>query len=84
MKTVTLHQAKAHLSSLLNEVEAGEEIVVTRHGRPVARILAVGEPRRPRQAGAWRSSPAWDGFVYDHTVVAPLTEAELEAEGWNG
>ncbi len=84
MKTVSVYQAKAHLSSLLNEVEAGEEIVVTRHGRPVARIQGVGAPRRPREAGAWRSSGAWEGFVYDHAIFAPLTEAELEAEGWNG
>ena len=47
MVTVNLAQAKAHLSELLDKVEAGEEIVVTRHGRPVARILATGQPRQP-------------------------------------
>lgn len=38
MRTVSLAEAKAHLSELLNSVEAGEEIVVTLHGRAVARV----------------------------------------------
>lgn len=47
MVTVNLAQAKAHLSELLDKVEAGEEIVVTRHGRPVARILAAVRLKQP-------------------------------------
>lgn len=47
MVTVTLVQAKARLSELLDKVEAGEEVVVTRHGRAVARILSAVHPRQP-------------------------------------
>ena len=47
MLTVTLAQAKAQLSELLNKVEAGEEVVVTRRGKPVARILAVPKKLEP-------------------------------------
>jgi len=47
MVTVSLAQAKAHLSDLLDKVEAGEEVVVTRHGRAVARILAALRPKQP-------------------------------------
>ncbi len=47
MVTVSLAQAKAHLSALLDKVEAGEEIVVTRHGRAVARILSACRPKQP-------------------------------------
>lgn len=47
MVTVSLVQAKAHLSELLDKVEAGEEVVVTRHGRAVARILSALHPKRP-------------------------------------
>ncbi len=47
MLTVNLAQAKAHLSELLDKVEAGEEIVVTRHGRAVARILSASRARQP-------------------------------------
>ncbi|MGH7049120.1 MAG: type II toxin-antitoxin system Phd/YefM family antitoxin [Acetobacteraceae bacterium] len=47
MVTVSLVQAKAHLSELLDKVEAGEEVVVTRHGRAVARILPAAHPKQP-------------------------------------
>jgi len=45
--TVNLAHAKAHLSELLDKVEAGEEVVVTRHGRAVARILSVVRKKQP-------------------------------------
>jgi prevent-host-death family protein len=49
METISLAEAKAHLSDLLNRVEAGEEIIITRHGRPVARVSPA---ERPKQAPA--------------------------------
>ncbi len=47
MVTVNLAHAKAHLSELLDKVEAGEEIVITRHGRPVAHISPAARPKQP-------------------------------------
>jgi prevent-host-death family protein len=47
MVTVSLAQAKARLSELLDKVEAGEEVVVTRHGRVVARISPAAKPKKP-------------------------------------
>lgn len=44
MHSVSVAEAKAHLSELLNQVEAGEEIVITRRGQPVARLKAVDQP----------------------------------------
>jgi prevent-host-death family protein len=38
MSTVTLAEAKTHLSDLLRRVEAGEEVIITRRGQPIARI----------------------------------------------
>jgi len=46
--TVGAYQAKTHLSRLLEEVEAGGEVIVTKHGRPIARIVPIDEPRRSR------------------------------------
>jgi prevent-host-death family protein len=40
-KTVGAYQAKTHLSELLEKVEAGEEIVITKHGSPVAKLVPV-------------------------------------------
>jgi prevent-host-death family protein len=47
MVTVNLAEAKAHLSELLDKVEGGEEVVITRHGRPVAHLSAVSRPLQP-------------------------------------
>jgi prevent-host-death family protein len=41
MKTVNMHQAKTQLSKLVEEVEHGEEVVIARAGRPVARLVGV-------------------------------------------
>ena len=46
MKNITIVEAKSRFSALLAEVEAGEEIAVTRHGKVIARLV----PDRPRVA----------------------------------
>ena len=48
MRTVGTFEAKTHLSTLLEQVERGEEIVITRHGRAVARLVPVGAVSRAR------------------------------------
>ena len=47
MATVSVAEAKAKLSELLDKVEAGEEIVITRHGKPVAKLTATVQPKKP-------------------------------------
>jgi prevent-host-death family protein len=63
MRTVSVAEAKAHLSELLNAVEAGEEIVITRHGRAVARVSPPEKPKQPlplkRLAALRKALPAW-------------------------
>jgi prevent-host-death family protein len=53
-RQVNVHAAKTHLSRLLEEVEAGEEIVVARAGRPIARLVPFSAEQEPRQPGLWR------------------------------
>jgi prevent-host-death family protein len=50
-RTVNIHEAKTHLSKLLARVEAGEEIVVARDGRPIAKIVRLSERPRRRKPG---------------------------------
>jgi prevent-host-death family protein len=61
--TVSLAQAKALLCELLNRVEAGEEVVITRRGKPVAHIRPAGLPKEPlpiEKLAAFRARmPAW-------------------------
>jgi len=66
MVRVNLAQAKAHLSELLDQVEGGEDVVITRHGKPVAHLSPVAQPKQPLRSLAkfrakmprWRSASA--------------------------
>jgi prevent-host-death family protein len=51
MKTVTIHEAKTHLPRL---IAAGEEVIIARNGRPMARLVPIPERACDRQPGQWR------------------------------
>ena len=51
MKTVNIHEAKTHLSRLVEEVNAGEEIVIAKAGKPQARLVPLRPERKPRKLG---------------------------------
>ena len=48
MSQVNIHEAKTHLSRLLQQVEAGEEVVIARAGKPVARLVPLQQPAARR------------------------------------
>jgi prevent-host-death family protein len=81
MRTINVHEAKSTLSALLVQVEQGEEVVIARNGRPVAKLTRITPPSH-REPGSWRTLPGWEAFRYDSAVLAPLTDADLAAEGW--
>jgi prevent-host-death family protein len=74
METVNIHEAKTHLSRLVERVTAGEEIIIARSGRPVARLVPYVEhgPRRTfgRMRGKIRIADDFD---------APLPDDVLES-----
>jgi prevent-host-death family protein len=72
MESVNVHEAKTHLSRLLERVEAGEEIILARNGKAVAMLVPVRRaPRRPGgMKGRIRISRDFD---------APLPEAIAKA-----
>ena len=72
MKTATVANAKAHLSSLLADVEAGEVVVLTRHGRPIARL--VPEPETAC------NSDVLEAWVASGPVTPGITVAELREQ----
>lgn len=47
MDSVTVAQAKTHLSKILKQVQGGELVTITRRGRPVATIQGIQRPRQP-------------------------------------
>ena len=76
MVTVNVHEAKTNLSRLLAQVEAGEDVVIARNGKPVARLVEY-QPRGKRQFGAWKDRISIDDSFFD-----PLPEEELAL--WEG
>ena len=52
MKKVNIHEAKTHLSRLVEDVAAGEEVIIAKAGKPVARLVPFEKPAQPRTPGA--------------------------------
>ena len=79
MGTVNVHEAKTHLSRLLAEVEAGQEVTIARNGKPVARLVPCTS-RGVRQFGSMKGNKAWEEL--GELVLQPLPEEELAL--WEG
>jgi len=54
MHTFNIHQAKSQLSKLIELAEGGDEVIIARAGKPVARLVAYQEGKGPREGGQWR------------------------------
>jgi prevent-host-death family protein len=54
MKVVNIHEAKTTLSQLLESVLAGEDVVISKAGTPLARIIPYHNPKKPRSPGIWK------------------------------
>jgi prevent-host-death family protein len=54
VETVNIHEAKTHLSRLVERAERGEEIIIARSGRPVARLVPLEDVEKPRVFGRMR------------------------------
>ncbi len=61
---VSVAEAKNHLSELLRSVEEGEQVIITRNGKPVAQLVAAPPERRVVKFGTMRGKiqlkPGWD------------------------
>jgi prevent-host-death family protein len=69
---VNIHEAKTHLSRLLERVQLGEEVVIAKAGRPIAKLVKiqpVGKRKFGTAAGTIKFTPGWD---------APMTDEEFE------
>jgi len=77
MKTVNIHEAKTQLSRLIERVIAGEEVVIAKAGRPVARLVPAKTSRKPRKPGRMKGK-----IKFDDAFFEPLPEEELRR--WEG
>jgi prevent-host-death family protein len=55
MERITLTYAKANLSEILDRVQAGEALAITRHGKPVAHLTPTAKPRKRIDAARLRA-----------------------------
>ena len=77
MPTINIHAAKTHLSRLVERAAAGEEIVIAKAGKPIARLVALDRTPAARKPGLWQGR-VWVSEEFD----APLPERVLkEFEG---
>jgi len=79
---VNMHEAKTHLSRLVERAAAGEEIVIAKAGKPVAKLVAVnGEKPEPRQPGFWIGqiwlADDWDSDEFNEEIARDFYEGEI-------
>jgi prevent-host-death family protein len=77
---VTVHEAKTNLSKLLARVENGEEIVIARGSKPVAKLTRIETAKKPRKLGGYEGL-VWMADDFDEYWD---DEIELIAEGGDG
>ncbi|MPZ21473.1 MAG: type II toxin-antitoxin system prevent-host-death family antitoxin [Luteitalea sp.] len=73
-KTVNIHEAKTHLSRLLDEVAAGRSVVIAKAGKPIARLVPLAPGKPVRRPGALKGK-LWIADDFD----APLPDDILDA-----
>jgi prevent-host-death family protein len=74
--TVNVHDAKTQLSRLLTAVESGEEVVIARRGKPVAKLVKFERKTRAPLGSLKLPGPPIDPSVFD-----PMTDDELREWG---
>lgn len=78
---VNIYAAKTHLSRLIDQVTAGEEVVITRHGRPVARLVPIGEAQPRRRLGTLKGE-VWISRDFDEPLPDEILDL-FEGKGKN-
>lgn len=83
MKTVNIHEAKTHLSRLVERVQAGEEIVIAKAGRPAARLVPIEDVRKPVKIGGLKGVAVPDDFntMFEQEIAALFAGAPRAAAG---
>jgi prevent-host-death family protein len=71
MTTVNVHEAKTHLSRLLEAAAAGEEIIIAKAGKPIAKLVPIAKPKR--EPGRLKGLIQWSDAFFD-----PLPKDMLE------
>jgi prevent-host-death family protein len=74
MPTITIHKAKTNLSQLIERASAGEEIIIARGSKPVAKLVPIGAVKGKRQPGSMKGK-----LEIGPEFFEPLPDDELAA-----
>ncbi len=74
METVNLYDAKTNLSRLVERAAEGEEIIIAKAGRPLARLVPLAKRQGPRTLGLMRGQ-IWVGDDFDSPLPAVIQDA---------
>jgi len=80
MTTVNIHEAKTHLSRLLAKVARGDEVIIARGGKPVARLVPIQKARRMEQLLGIDKGRLWIAEDFDEPLPEEILAA-FEAKG---
>ncbi len=72
---VNVHEAKTHLSKLLDRAHAGEEITIAKAGKPYARLVRIDEPPFKRHPGGWPELASIPDSVWFEPLPADMLDA---------
>lgn len=73
MHTVNIHEAKTHLSAILKRVESGEDVVIAKAGKPIARVSPIPSPSGKRRPGSAKGR-----IAMTQDFIEPLPEDILK------
>lgn len=81
MKTLNIHEAKTHLSRLIQDAVAGEEIIIAKAGTPLVKLVALSAHPGPRQLGALAGAvtESADCWAPDPEIEAPFYGTDQES-----
>ena len=68
MRTVKIHEAKTHFSALIHDVQAGEEIIISRGDEPVARLVPIEAREGKRVLGQFEGQPFFIADDFDESL----------------
>jgi prevent-host-death family protein len=76
MSIFTIHQAKTNLSRLIEKASQGEEVIIARGSKPVARVVPVGEVKGKRQPGSLKGKLRVGPEFFEPLPIAELSSWE--------
>ncbi|KAF0250481.1 MAG: prevent-host-death family protein [bacterium] len=79
MSIVNIHEAKTHFSKLLEKVLAGEEIIIGKSGKPIAKLVPYKQSDEPRQPGMWKGQ-VWMADDFDELPEEIMAAFRGESE----